>query len=157
MRQAVMPLDITFPAKPVREEVRINMVDPKGSTVIYFPIQLQNVTVEGKPESAEAELRELFIVGYLVRMLETRLIEVLRFKRGQVYGASVGSDFSSAPPHLGVVRHGTLRISFECDPAEADELVDAALAELKKLRDGSAPFTDANVTAVLEQDKREFE
>jgi predicted Zn-dependent peptidase len=157
MRQAVMPLEISFPAKPVREEVRLTMVDPKGSTVIFFPIQLKNVTLEGKPESAEAELRELFVVGFLVRMLETRLIEVLRFKRGQVYGASVGSDFSSAPPHLGVVRNGTLRISFECDPAEADELIDATLAELQKLRDGSEAFTDANVTAAIEQDRREFE
>jgi hypothetical protein len=157
MREAVKPLAIPFPSRPVRDDVHLHMVDPKGSTVIYFPISLSAVAEAGNLSSVEAELRSIFMVTFIVRMLETRLIEVLRFQRGQVYGASVGTDFSMAPPHLGVVRRGTLRISFECDPAESDELIDAALGELQRLRDGSAPFTDENTSAALEQDKREFE
>jgi len=159
MRQALTPLSIqsSFPKKSVREDVHLHMVDPKGSTVIYFPIQLAAVTEVGNLESAAAELRNIFVVTFVVRMLETRLIEVLRFKRGQVYGASVGSDFGMASPQLGVVRHGTLSINFECDPAEADELVEVTLAELDRIRDGSAPFKDEDVTAALEQHKRQFE
>jgi hypothetical protein len=157
MRQAVKPLSIPFPAHPVRDDVRLHMVDPKGSTVLYFPIALDSVAEVGNLASVEAELRSIFMVTFLVRMLETRLIEVLRFQRGQVYGASVGTEFAMAPPHLGVVRRGTLRISFECDPAESDELIDATLAELAKLRDGEAAFTDENVSSALEADKREFE
>merc|ERR1719174_348482 len=157
MRESLTPLDIPFPLKSVREDVHIQMIDPKGSTVVYFPIQLQNVTQAGSLESAEAELRDVLQLSFLVRMLETRLVEVLRFERGQVYGASVGTDFSSTSPQLGVIRRGTLRVSFECDPAEADELVEATLQELQAMRDGSAPFTDENVSSALEQDKREFE
>lgn len=50
-----------------------------------------------------------------------------------------------------------MSVGFECDPAEADELVDAALSELDKLRDGSTAFTVANVEAALMQERREFE
>jgi len=157
MRQELTALDVPFPMKSVREDVHIKMIDPKGSTAVYFPIELGNPTQLGSMESAEAELRGAFNLAFVVQMLETRLIEKLRFERGQVYGASVGTDFSSASPHLGVTRRGTLRVSFECDPAESDELVEVALAELKRLRDGTAPFTQENVTAALEQDRRQFE
>ncbi|CAE7554898.1 SMC1 [Symbiodinium sp. CCMP2592] len=58
---------------------------------------------------------------------------------------------------MGKPRHGTLSISFECDPAESDELVAATQAELDCLKDGSTEFTEANVAAALEQDSREFE
>jgi len=156
LREALAPLSVTFPAKPVREDVHLNMVEPKGSNVICFPIQLDAVT-GGDPESAEAELRELNIVNLVVRMLETRLIEVLRFQHGQIYGVSVGTDFSSAPPKIGVVRSGTLHISFACDPADSDKLIDVTLGELARLRNGSSVFTEANVAAALEQNKRNFE
>lgn len=157
MREALTPLDITFPPKPVKEDVRLNMIDPKGTTVLCFPIRLRAVTQAGSLESAEAELRELFHVRLLIRLLETRLIEVLRFKRGQVYSVSVGDDMGLSPPHLGRPRKGTISIGFECDPAEADELVVATRAELDQLRDGTAAFSAANVDAALMQERREFE
>lgn len=157
LRKALAPLSVTFPASPVREDVHLKMVEPKGSNVICFPIQLDAVTSDGDSESAEAELRDLFLVNLVVSMLETRLIEVLRFQHGQIYGVSVGTDFSAAPPKLGVVRSGTLRISFACDPADSDKLIDVTLAELTRLRNGSSVFTDANVAAALEQSKRNFE
>lgn len=94
---------------------------------------------------------------FLVRMLETRLVEVLRFKRGQVYGVQVAPDFSLAPPQPGIVRQGTLKVCFECDPAESDELIEATLEEIKKLCSGEHAFTEDNVKAALEQDRREFE
>mmetsp|Transcript_153092 Transcript_153092/g.266233 ORF Transcript_153092/g.266233 Transcript_153092/m.266233 type:complete len:655 (+) Transcript_153092:138-2102(+) len=157
MRQAVPPVIVSFPEKPVREEVRLHMVDPKGSNIISFPISLSNAAQAGDKASAQADLRDIFFLGFLVRMLTTRLIEVLRFKRGQVYGAQVMSDFSLTPPQLGEQRRGTLNVSFECDPAEADEVIDATLDEFQKLRDGTAAFTDEQAAASLEQEKREFE
>lgn len=157
VRQAVKPLEIKFPLKIVREEVHLKMVDPKGSTLVVFPLQLSAVTQAGSVESAEAELREIFRLRLLVRMLETRLIEVLRFKRGQVYSVSVADDLSHAPPHLGCRRTGTVSIGFECDPAEADELIEATTTELSRLRSGEAAFTAENASAALEQERREFE
>lgn len=157
MREALTPLNIEFPPKPVKEDVKLNMIDPKGTTVLSFPVQLRAVTQPGSLETAEAELRELFHLRLLIRLLETRLIEVLRFKRGQVYSVSVADDMGLSPPQLGRARRGTLSIGFECDPAEADELVEATRAELDQLRDGSAAFTAANVDAALVQERREFE
>merc|ERR1719458_1057534 len=157
LRQAVKPVDIHFPAKSVKEDVKLNMIDPKGSTVLVFPVQLTAVAEAGNAASARAELAELFRLRIFVRMLETRLVEVLRFNKGQVYSVSAGNDMSTSPPLLGKARKGTLSIGFECDPAEADELVDVALGELDKLRDGSTAFTVANVEAALMQERREFE
>lgn len=157
-RQAVTALDVAFPATNVREEVHLEMIDPKGSNVLCFPLSLGAVaSPEGGLATAEAELRELFRLRMLVRLLETRFIEVLRFKRGQVYGVSVREDFSFCSPHMGKVRAGTLSISFECNPAEADELLEATRAELARLRRGEAAFTDEHVDAAREQDRREFE
>jgi len=157
VREALTPLNIEFPPKPVKEDVKLNMIDPKGTTVLVFPIQLRSITMPGSRESAEAELRELFRLRLLIRLLEIRLIEVLRFKRGQVYSVSVADDMALSPPQLGRARRGTFSIGFECDPDEADELVQVTRAELDQLRDGSAAFTAANVEAVLQQDQREFE
>eukprot|EP00930_Biecheleria_cincta_P028375 TRINITY_DN19804_c0_g1_i1.p1 TRINITY_DN19804_c0_g1~~TRINITY_DN19804_c0_g1_i1.p1 ORF type:complete len:1087 (+),score=250.00 TRINITY_DN19804_c0_g1_i1:127-3387(+) len=157
MRQAVTALDVRFPQKSVRDDVHLRMIDPKGSTVMAFPLTLTAVSKVGDPASCEEELRELMRLQLLIRMLETRLVEVLRFKRGQVYGVKVGSDSGMCSPHMGVARTGTISVSFECDPAESDELVEATQAELQRLRDGSAAFTDENAAAALEQERREFE
>lgn len=157
MRESVTPLEVQFPTKDIREEVKLDMIDPKGSTLVCFPICLTSVTVAGSLDSAEAELRELFRLRLIVRMLETRLVEVLRFKRGQVYGVSVGDDLSFSPPHLGKPRRGMLSISFEADPDETDELIEATREELQRLRDGTAAFTAENVSAALQQESRQFE
>merc|ERR1712187_1097552 len=135
MRSSLTSVKIPFTAKSVRENVHIHMIDPKGRTVIYYPIRLASVTTAGKPSSGESELRETIMLdNFLGRMLETKLIELLRFKMGKVYGAQVAVEFSNASPKLDQVREGSLAISFECDPAEADELIECTLAELQKLR-----------------------
>ncbi|CAE7248228.1 unnamed protein product [Symbiodinium natans] len=157
MRQAVTPLEIRFPEASVCEDVHLHMVEPKGSTVLCFPLQMVSVSKAGSAEACSEELRELMRLQLLVRLLETRLVEVLRFQRGQVYSVSVGTDMSLAPPQMGRPRCGTLSISFECDPTESDELVAATREELEGLKAGSTHFSEANVGAALEQDRREFE
>eukprot|EP00929_Paragymnodinium_shiwhaense_P057052 TRINITY_DN28554_c0_g1_i1.p1 TRINITY_DN28554_c0_g1~~TRINITY_DN28554_c0_g1_i1.p1 ORF type:complete len:1131 (+),score=306.21 TRINITY_DN28554_c0_g1_i1:66-3458(+) len=157
LRNAVTPLEISFPSRPVREEVRLKMIDPKGSTVLSFPIRLQHCTKLGDQKSAEDELQDLFQLKLLVKLLETRLIEVLRFKRGQVYGVSVAEDLGLSSPKVGMPREGTLSVSFECDPAESDELLEAATTELEELRTGKGSFTEDNVKASKEQARRTLE
>eukprot|EP00933_Yihiella_yeosuensis_P043015 TRINITY_DN37713_c0_g1_i2.p1 TRINITY_DN37713_c0_g1~~TRINITY_DN37713_c0_g1_i2.p1 ORF type:complete len:541 (+),score=87.52 TRINITY_DN37713_c0_g1_i2:3-1625(+) len=157
LREAVTPLDIKFPNARIREDVHLNMVEPKGSTVVVFPLVVPTAVKLHDLDSARNELRDLLRLRMLVSLLETRLIEVLRFQRGQVYGVSVSDDLGSSPPQLGIQRKGTLSIGFECDPAESDELVEATLKEIQNLRDGSSTFTSENVSAALEQEKRDFE
>lgn len=158
MRMAVVPLDVKFPAKSVRDDVKLKMVDPKGSTLLCFPVSL-STTIEttSSTEVVEAEVTEFFKLRLMVRMLETRLIEVLRFKRGQVYSVSASVDLSLVPPRLGTNRTGRLSIGFECDPAESDELVQVSLGELSDLRTGKTTFTPENAAAAVEQARREQE
>eukprot|EP00747_Dinoflagellata_sp_TGD_P192949 gnl/TRDRNA2_/TRDRNA2_58528_c1_seq1.p1 gnl/TRDRNA2_/TRDRNA2_58528_c1~~gnl/TRDRNA2_/TRDRNA2_58528_c1_seq1.p1 ORF type:complete len:912 (-),score=151.71 gnl/TRDRNA2_/TRDRNA2_58528_c1_seq1:14-2614(-) len=156
-RAAVTPVDINFPNKSVREQVHLKMVDPKGSTVLCFPITLSSIVQLGSLQSAEDQLKELFVIRLVRRMLETRLVEVLRFQRGQVYGVSVAEGFEYSPPQLGSPCKGTLSITFSSDPAEADDLVQATTAELQKLRDGTAAFEEEHVASAREQERREFE
>merc|ERR1719253_2084944 len=66
-------------------------------------------------------------------------------------------DFSTAPPLLGSKRKGSLSVSFECDPAEADELIDVAIAELRRLRQPEIGFTAEIVSSAKEKERREFE
>lgn len=157
MREAVTPLDIHFPEKSVWDDVHLRMVEPKGSTVLCFPLQMSASSSSESLDKCREELQELMQLQLLVRLLETRLVEVLRFKRGQVYSVSVGTDTGLSPPKMGRARRGSLSVRFECDPSECDELVAATREELQRLRDGSAAFTDENVSAAVEQDRREFE
>mmetsp|Transcript_89781 Transcript_89781/g.164518 ORF Transcript_89781/g.164518 Transcript_89781/m.164518 type:complete len:363 (+) Transcript_89781:3-1091(+) len=157
LRNGIAPLSVSFPAKPLRDEVRLKMVDARGVATIAFPISLDTIVLEGKPETAMAELQELSNTGFLEQLLQTRLVEVLRFQRGQVYSVSVTTDFSTSAPLLGAIRKGQLRIGFECNPEEADELVDAALEEMARLRNGLSFFSDQDVAAVLESEQRSFE
>lgn len=157
MREAVTPLDVHFPQKNLWEDVHLRMVEPKGSTVLSFPLQLSSSSSVSSLEKCAEELKEIMQLQLLVRLLETRLVEVLRFQRGQVYSVAVGTDMSLSPPKMGMARKGSLSVRFECDPAESDELVAATREELQRLRDGRAAFTKENVSAAVEQDRREFE
>jgi len=156
LRQAVTPLNVQWPKQSSRNHVRLKMMDPKGNNVIVFPVTLKSVGTTASMEEIEADLERFFMLRVIGRMLETRLIELLRFKRGQVYGVRVMDDFSFSPP-VGDVRTGALSISFECNPVEADDLIFATLAELDRLRSGEAAFTDDNAKAAKEQERRELE
>lgn len=155
-REAVTRVDVPCVPHTLREKVRISMKEPKGTNVIAFPLQLATAVVDPGP-TASAELRERFLLVLVGKMLETRLVEVLRFRRGQVYTVSVGEDFSTHLPRLGERRKGQLQITFECDPEEADDLLDVALAEIEGIRAGDRPFTEKDVVACQEQERRLFE
>jgi len=156
-REAVSAVNVVFPPGVVRENVYLRMVEPQGSTTICFPITLSVTSRLGSPESSAQEVLELHRVSLLVRLLEMKLTQVLRFQRGQVYNVSVGEDFSLSPPQVGVARQGTIAVTFQCNPAEADELIQATFAELSKLRHGDEAFTEADVSSVKEQGRRDLE
>ncbi|CAK9024059.1 unnamed protein product [Durusdinium trenchii] len=42
MRESVKSLEIHFPTKSVQEDVHLRMVEPKGSTVLCFPLQMSS-------------------------------------------------------------------------------------------------------------------
>ena len=65
----------------------------------------------------------------LARVLRIRLREILREDMGATYGTSVGGGISWRPHES-----YSFTISFGCDPAEADSLVDEVFAEIERLK-----------------------
>ncbi len=80
-------------------------------------------------------------LGILTDALAIRLRDVLREELGATYDVGVGGSHTQIP------RPGhRLRISFSCDPARAEALIERLLAELETVRrDGFDPETLAKV------------
>ncbi len=65
----------------------------------------------------------------LGNILQRSLRDVLRFKLGGVYSVKVAAQLKPVPSG-----HTEFNINFECDPAKADQLAAAALAEIKRIQ-----------------------
>eukprot|EP00897_Mesotaenium_endlicherianum_P008456 jgi/Mesen1/7639/ME000004S07907 len=132
-RDELSPLPFKFPEGVIREEVKRVMVEAQGSTQITFPVDI------GGPKV----------------LLETKVMQVLRFKHGQVYAVSVSPFLGGArPSREGHVR-GDVAIGFSCDPESSWKLVDLSLEELQRLQEVGP--TEEDVATVLELDQRAYE
>lgn len=144
-RDELKGLPFTFPAGVVREEVRSQMIEAQCSVQITFPVELKGPNV----------MEEVHLTGFICKLLETRIIQVLRFKHGQVYSAAVTAFLGgNKPSRVGNVR-GDIAISFSCDPESSWKLVDFALDEVTDLQERGPQKED--VTTILELEKRTFE
>ncbi|HEX2644971.1 MAG TPA: insulinase family protein [Thermoanaerobaculia bacterium] len=74
------------------------------------------------------------MLGALATLLEIRLREILREDLSAVYGVEVSSDFAQRPR-----QQYNLAISFTCDPAKADELVQATFGEIESIQKNGVP------------------
>ncbi|ESQ42744.1 hypothetical protein EUTSA_v10012682mg [Eutrema salsugineum] len=74
-RDDLRGLPFTFPTKITREFVRSPMVEAQCSVQLCFPVQLTNGTM----------IEEIHCIGFLGKLLETKIIQFLRFTHGQVY------------------------------------------------------------------------
>ncbi|KAH7414951.1 hypothetical protein KP509_14G020500 [Ceratopteris richardii] len=144
-RDELKGLPFTFPAGVVRQEVRKQMIEAQCSVQITFPVELKGPNV----------MEEVHLTGFICKLLETRIMQVLRFKHGQVYSAAVTAFLGgSKPSRVGNVR-GDIAISFSCDPESSWKLVDFALDEVTALQEGGPKSED--VATILELEKRTFE
>ncbi|CAI5476047.1 unnamed protein product, partial [Closterium sp. Yama58-4] len=73
-RDSLTALPFKFPDSLIREEVRRVMVEAQGYTQITFPLN-----IPAGPKVVE----ETMWVGFLTKLLETRIMQLLRFKHGQ--------------------------------------------------------------------------
>ncbi|KAG7988806.1 hypothetical protein I3843_03G206000 [Carya illinoinensis] len=78
-RDELKGLPFTFPSTIIREVVRSPMVEEQCSVQLCFPVELKN----------GAMVEEIHVVGFLNKLIETKLVQVLRFKHGQIYSAGV--------------------------------------------------------------------
>ncbi|KAB1209292.1 putative zinc protease PqqL [Morella rubra] len=144
-------LPFTFPSTIIREVVRSPMVEAQSSVQLCFPVELKNGTM----------VEEIHFVGFLNKLLETKLIQVLRFKHGQlppyaqIYSAGVSVFLGgNKPSRTGNVR-GDISINFSCDPAISSKLADLALDEILRLQEEGP--SDEDVSTILEIEQRAHE
>lgn len=144
-RDDLKGLPFKFPETIIREVVRSPMVEAQCSVQLAFPVVLKNTSM----------MEEIHFVGFLSKLLETRIMQVLRFKHGQIYSVGVSVFLGgNKPSRTGDVR-GDVSVNFSCDPDISAKLVDLALEEIIFLQDQGP--SDQDVSAVLEIEQRAHE
>ncbi|XP_027343574.1 zinc protease PQQL-like isoform X4 [Abrus precatorius] len=144
-RDELKGLPFTFPTTIHREVVRSPMVEAQCLVQICFPVELKNGTM----------VEEIHIVGFLSKLLETKIMQVLRFKHGQIYSVGVSVFLGgNKPSRIGDVR-GDISINFSCDPEISSKLVDIALDEMLRLQEEGP--SEQDVSTILEIEQRAHE
>jgi predicted Zn-dependent peptidase len=147
-RASLTPLPFSFPTRVVDEEVRVAMVEPNNATQITFPVQLTSDDRVG----CHAEVHW---VALATRLLESRLLNLLRFKYGEVYSVSVSAFFGAEGPGNKQSLRGDVAIYFTCDPEAAQRLRGLALDELSRLQEEGPSAED--VATAVELETRAYE
>uniref|UniRef100_A0A0D6R038 Peptidase M16 N-terminal domain-containing protein n=1 Tax=Araucaria cunninghamii TaxID=56994 RepID=A0A0D6R038_ARACU len=144
-RDELKGLPFKFPEKIVREVVRSQMLEAQCSVQITFPVELK----------APRVMEEIHFVGFISKLLETKIMQVLRFKHGQIYSVSVSAFLGgNKPSRTGNVR-GDIAVNFSCDPDSSWRLVDISLDEILHLQEETP--ADEDVSTVLEIEQRAHE
>ncbi|XP_077210657.1 insulinase (Peptidase family M16) protein [Tasmannia lanceolata] len=144
-RDELKGLPFTFPATIVREVVRSPMVEAQCSVQLAFPVELKNTSM----------MEEIHFVGFLNKLLETRIMQVLRFKHGKIYSVGVSVFLGgNRPSRTGDVR-GDISVNFSCDPDISWKLVELALDEILHIQEEGP--SDQDVAAILEIEQRAHE
>ncbi|KAK9820030.1 hypothetical protein WJX72_005269 [[Myrmecia] bisecta] len=154
--QQAKPLPFKFPDHVVREDVKVGMVMPRTQSLITFPVEsLITFPVEVAGAGSASALEEATWLSFACQLLETKLMQVLRFRYGEVYTVQIAPFFGAeAPSRTGSVR-GDVGISFSCDPATAHRLIEMALDELERLQ-AEGP-TEDEVKTIITLEQRSFE
>lgn len=122
---------------PFRTEVAKGM-EPRSQVVLLFP------------NEGLLDPEDLVAMDALKDILEIRLREAIREERGGTYGVQAGFSYRREP--FGGLRYF---ISFGCAPDRIEELRQAALAEMEKLRAGI--FVPTDLDKVKEIRRRNLE
>ncbi|GKV11869.1 hypothetical protein SLEP1_g23087 [Rubroshorea leprosula] len=144
-RDDLKGLPFKFPTTVIREVVRSPMVEAQCSVQLCFPVELKNGTM----------VEEIHSVGFLSKLLETKIMQVLRFKHGQIYSAGVSVFLGGNKPSRTSDLRGDISINFSCDPEISSKLVDLALEEILRLQEEGP--SDQDVSTVLEIEQRAHE
>ncbi|KAK3161034.1 hypothetical protein QOZ80_1BG0070790 [Eleusine coracana subsp. coracana] len=144
-RDDLKGLPFKFPSTIIREVVRSPMVEAQCFVQLAFPVVLKSTMMT----------EDIHYVGFLSKLLETRIMQVLRFKYGQVYSVNVAVFLGgNKPSRSGDVR-GDISVNFSCDPDISSKLVDLVLEEISYLQ-AEGP-SEEDVLTILEIEQRAHE
>ncbi|MCA6078287.1 M16 family metallopeptidase [Fulvivirga sedimenti] len=128
-------LGIRPPAGPLKEEIKKG-TDPKSTvTMIYTG-------------PAAYDLDESYYLSSLGEVLSNKLIEILREEKGGVYGVGANGSMTKIP-----YENYTFRIGFPCSPENTQDLINAALAEVEKIK--KEGVSDEDLQKIKESQRRE--
>jgi len=144
-REDLKGLPFKFPETIIREVVRSPMVEAQCFVQLGFPVVLKSTMMT----------EDIHYVGFLSKLLETKIMQVLRFKYGQVYSVNVGVFLGgNKPSRSGDVR-GDISVNFSCDPDMSSKLVDFVLEEISHLQTEGP--SEEDVWSILEIEQRAHE
>lgn len=144
-RDDLTGLPFSFPDKIIREIVYSPMVEEQCFVQLCFPVNLKNGTMT----------EEIHFIGLLSKLLETKIIQVLRFKHGQIYSAGVSVFLGGNKPSRTSDVRGDVSINFSCDPDISSALAELALEEILRLQTEGPSLED--VSSILEIEQRTHE
>ncbi|KAK3027106.1 hypothetical protein RJ639_042400, partial [Escallonia herrerae] len=144
-RDDLKGLPFTFPSTVIREVVCSPMVEAQCSVQLCFPVVLKN----------ENMMEDIQFVGFLSKLLEARIMQVLRFKHGQIYSAGVSVFLGGNKPSRVDDICGDITVNFSCDPDISSTLVDLALDEILRLQEEGP--SDSDISTILEIEQRAHE
>ncbi|MFH2112963.1 MAG: insulinase family protein, partial [Spirochaetota bacterium] len=107
-----------------------------GGLRMDYPIgreQRTSVKIVWAGEAPWSQERETGL-GLMAQALNNRLLDALREELGGIYVSSSQGKFARTPTEQYV-----MIVSFDTDPARADEMIDKVLSEVASLADGSFP------------------
>uniref|UniRef100_A0A0D9YAI7 Peptidase M16 N-terminal domain-containing protein n=1 Tax=Oryza glumipatula TaxID=40148 RepID=A0A0D9YAI7_9ORYZ len=144
-RDDLKGLPFKFPETIIREVVRSPMVEAQCFVQLGFPVVLKSTTMT----------EDIHYVGFLSKLLETKIMQVLRFKYGQVYSVNVGVFLGGNKPSRSGDIRGDISVNFSCDPDMSSKLVDFVLEEISFLQNEGP--SEEDVLTILEIEQRAHE
>nr|XP_017222853.1 PREDICTED: zinc protease PQQL-like isoform X1 [Daucus carota subsp. sativus] len=145
-RDDLKGLPFTFPTSIIREIVRSPMVEAHCLVQLCFPVELKN---------KDMVVEETHFIGFLSKLLETKLLQILRFKHGQIYSTGVSVFLGGNKPSSDGNVRGDVSVNFSCKPDISSNLVDLALDEILRLQEEGP--SDEDILAILEIEQRTHE
>jgi len=160
-RDTVTALLPEFPSQPIVKELAVGIVENTCETSIIMPLEVTDYvdpwsgTELQAGSSVHQEWREVLTVGMVCSLLQTSLLELLRFQLGELYSISVSESFTASPPGLGFPRTGAVTISFVCARREVPRVADLIYEEIQRRR--HAGFTVSDMHREKEVQLRQLE
>lgn len=116
-------------SKNIDKNILLPMEDPKASVRI------------GYKNDFDYNIKNSLLAGTLTSILQLRFTETLREQEGGTYGVSAGVYLSKRPD-----QEINLRVSFDCNPDKADQLINIVHKEIDKIAKGDIQQSDLEKT-----------
>jgi len=150
-RQDITPVNVSFPDRVIRRELQLSMVEENCASCISFPITVgPYLDSSSLFEKREKRMHDILLLPLCSSLLEARLLRLLRFELGSVYGVNVSCTLTHTPPNASTVlpAKGVCKIAFTCKPGDHDTLSDRIHSALNAICSHYPP-TSGEVSAVV--------